>query len=136
MSVSQLSFSVRGRLCISSGLVKQTGKIVVNRNTKSLRRISTRPSKLWTSAFAQKERTSLLCQYSEQKKSKIIQSCHVESPLGIRLSRQSSRSSQLDFDSLLAEIPTYATASYPYGQKDCSVKCSHCPQNGILPCKG
>lgn len=34
MSVSQLSFSVRGRLCISSGLVKQIGKIVVNRNTK------------------------------------------------------------------------------------------------------
>ena len=76
---------------------------------QSLRRISTRPSKLWTSAFAQKERTSLLCQYSEQKKSKIIRLC---------------------------QTPTYATASYPYGQKDCSAKCSHCPRNGILPCKG
>ena len=32
---------------------------------QSLRRIPTRPSKLWTSAFSHNERTSLLCQYSE-----------------------------------------------------------------------
>lgn len=36
MSVTQSGFCVRERLCISSGSVKQIGKIVVNQNTHNI----------------------------------------------------------------------------------------------------
>ena len=95
------AFYVQGKSYISRDLVKQTGNIVVNRNTQNtiIKAHTHISSKIWFRLSHQKKGQTIMPVFRVKKVK----------------------------DYTIMQIFIYATASYLYGQKDCCVKCSQCP---------